>query len=374
MKSIIHKFISILLLVIMIVNLTLISTQFVSSAEMIDLLSVGNNDTFICGDFEYKVDENNTATVLKYVGNSIELVIPEELDGHTVTRVFLPAGSNTSSNSIKSIIIPDTVLHINHNCFQNYENLETIKLSDNLLSIGMCAFKNCSKLTEIQMPDSVTLVYPGAFAKCTALKKIKLSENLTTICRGTFWNCSSLEIINLPASLQTIEGRINAQGFADESIAHAAFENCISLKSIIIPEKVNEIGDYAFFGCENLSFVKIESDVKYVGYLAFGYIDSDHKIENFTIYGINDTAIQSYAIANGFYFIPLDNQTKIGDTNLDGAISIGDVTVIQRHLAEIESFSEKQLSVADTNGDNEINIADATHLQMFLAEYDVELG
>lgn len=60
----------------------------------------------------------------------------------------------------------------------------------------------------------------------------------------------------------------------------------------------------------------------------------------------------------------------VGDTNLDGAISISDVTAIQRHLAESELFTDKQLSLADTNGDGVINITDATHLQKYLAEFD----
>ena len=60
----------------------------------------------------------------------------------------------------------------------------------------------------------------------------------------------------------------------------------------------------------------------------------------------------------------------IGDTNLDRTISISDVTAIQRHLAELETFTDEQLALADTNGDGEINIADATHLQKYLAEFD----
>lgn len=68
------------------------------------------------------------------------------------------------------------------------------------------------------------------------------------------------------------------------------------------------------------------------------------------------------------------NPHQIGDTNLDGIISISDATAIQRHLAELEILTEEQLTLADTNGDGEIDITDATHLQMYLAEYDVILG
>ena len=65
---------------------------------------------------------------------------------------------------------------------------------------------------------------------------------------------------------------------------------------------------------------------------------------------------------------------QVGDVNLDGHLTIRDVTAIQRHIAELESIPEQYLILADTNGDGEINIADATHLQMYLAEYDVKLG
>ena len=64
----------------------------------------------------------------------------------------------------------------------------------------------------------------------------------------------------------------------------------------------------------------------------------------------------------------------IGDTNLDGRIDIRDVTAIQRHIAELDMFTEEQLAAADTNGDGKVDITDATHLQMYLAEYDVQLG
>ncbi len=60
----------------------------------------------------------------------------------------------------------------------------------------------------------------------------------------------------------------------------------------------------------------------------------------------------------------------IGDTNLDGHITISDVTSIQQHLAEMHIFTDEQLALADTNGDGEININDATHLQKYLAEFD----
>lgn len=65
---------------------------------------------------------------------------------------------------------------------------------------------------------------------------------------------------------------------------------------------------------------------------------------------------------------------EIGDTNLDDAISINDVTAIQCYLAKLEIFTDEQISLADTNGDGKINIEDATQLQLYLSKFDVTLG
>lgn len=89
-----------------------------------------------------------------------------------------------------------------------------------------------------------------------------------------------------------------------------------------------------------------------------------------TCYNWNDYSSEYMA---GFV-CEFDDYYKIGDTNRNNFIDICDVTAIQRHLVEIEPFTEEQLAVADTNGDGEINIEDATHLQMYLAKYDVKLG
>ena len=63
------------------------------------------------------------------------------------------------------------------------------------------------------------------------------------------------------------------------------------------------------------------------------------------------------------------SKCKLADTDLDGSITISDVTAIQYYLAELAEFTDEQLALADTNGDGEVNISDATYLQFYLAEY-----
>ena len=63
-----------------------------------------------------------------------------------------------------------------------------------------------------------------------------------------------------------------------------------------------------------------------------------------------------------------------GDVNGDGVISIADATTLQKYLANIVDFDDKQLAVADTNGDGSVSIADATQIQKYLANIVTSLG
>lgn len=57
------------------------------------------------------------------------------------------------------------------------------------------------------------------------------------------------------------------------------------------------------------------------------------------------------------------------DANCDGVFNIDDCTDIQRYLANLKSFSDKQLLKADGDNDGVVTIFDATKIQKLLANY-----
>ena len=74
---------------------------------------------------------------------------------------------------------------------------------------------------------------------------------------------------------------------------------------------------------------------------------------------------------NPDYDTTVDNGTAqrpadFADLNSDGNTTISDVTVLQKHLADIEV--NINLNKADTNGDGNITISDATYIQKALAD------
>ena len=65
---------------------------------------------------------------------------------------------------------------------------------------------------------------------------------------------------------------------------------------------------------------------------------------------------------------------KYGDVNQDGKITVDDVTMLQKYLAEIITLNDAQKRAADTDGDGQIKIVDATEIQKYLAEIIHHLG
>lgn len=59
-----------------------------------------------------------------------------------------------------------------------------------------------------------------------------------------------------------------------------------------------------------------------------------------------------------------------GDVNLDGRLSIGDATEIQKELAEMVVFTDRQMRLADFNLDGEINITDVTKIQKVISKLE----
>ncbi len=60
-------------------------------------------------------------------------------------------------------------------------------------------------------------------------------------------------------------------------------------------------------------------------------------------------------------------QTNLGDVNLDGYLSIQDVTCIQKYLAGMIQLGDDALAASDINHDKMVSIDDATRIQLYLA-------
>ena len=93
-----------------------------------------------------------------------------------------------------------------------------------------------------------------------------------------------------------------------------------------------------------------------------------------TISAILAAAIAASALTAGGISVSAEENSKnyiYGDADLDGAVTVGDCTLVQKASVGLEEFSGLQKQIADVDGSGEVNIDDATILQEFLAEYQV---
>ena len=152
--------------------------------------------------------------------------------------------------SLKTVILPESVTEIGSYAFWNCGSLTSINLSGckNLTTIGKGAFGSCTSLASIDLSDCTGLTTIGisAFLSCTSLTSIDLrNTKVTTIGNSAFSECTSLGTVLLPAGLQTIDDN--------------AFWGCGGLTSITLPANLQSIGSRAFFNCSGLENIYFQS-------------------------------------------------------------------------------------------------------------------
>lgn len=79
-------------------------------------------------------------------------------------------------------------------------------------------------------------------------------------------------------------------------------------------------------------------------------------------------------LSEQFYPDNVQAEYILGDADLNGEISITDVTLIQKYIADITQYESSQLKTADVTEDKNISIDDATDIQKYLAGLSSKLG
>lgn len=103
--------------------------------------------------------------------------------------------------------------------------------------------------------NNVTSIEDAAFESCLDLKSVKIPETVTRIGESSFLFCQSLIEAVIPNSVT--------------SIGENAFFGCQSLKKVNIPTSIKSIEEGVFGGCESLGSVSIPESVTSIGKIAF---------------------------------------------------------------------------------------------------------
>jgi hypothetical protein len=304
-------------------------------------------ETITSGDYQYYVNDQGDVSILRYTGAEEALVVPETIDGLTVTEIMQSAfadcyaltdltlpktlsgidvlafygirsllninidSSNekfTSENGIlfnkdktailkfpagrpdKTYTIPESVVFIGAGSFSIADELEEIIIPDKVYLIDKYAFAYCAGLSEVILPETMEYIYDYAFVGCKNLKKINLSDNIIAIYEGTFAQCG-FNTFDIPSQIQ--------------EIGYGAFYECAVLSEVNFAEnnQLQTILEKAFINCRLLKSIKLMGDAE-IQDQAFGYVLNDAnlpaKLNGFSIICQQGSYLDTYSQNNSF--------------------------------------------------------------------------
>ena len=259
---------------------------------------------------------NGAITITGYTGSGGNVVIPGWTNGFPITRIAKNAfyvcssvssvaiGTNVSTvesgvfflcSSMTNVTIPKSVTYIATSAIQDCTNLAAITVATNntfysstngvlldkaqkkliafpggltgkyvapntVASIEPYAFYGCTGPTNIAIGNSITNIGALAFCNCFALKSVTISNSVVGIGDRTFANCPSLTTITVDANNPAYS---SAGGVLFDK-GQTRLIQCPVGKagSYTMPNSITNVGDYSFWGCNNLSDVTIGSGVK----------------------------------------------------------------------------------------------------------------
>lgn len=212
--------------------------------------------------------------------NLQSLLIPESV-------YQLGYGAFKGCKQLLSITIPTKIVRIEQGLFDNCISLSNIIIRGAIREIGFGAFENCTHLCTFNIPTTVETIENHAFSKCRSLIKIVIPKNVCNIGKAILSGCTRLTSLVVDPCNNYYDSRNDCNAIIDtrndklisgcsstsipmsvKEIGDLAFFGCENLKSIIIPEGVKSIGDAAFVGC-SLSSISIPDSVAYIASSAF---------------------------------------------------------------------------------------------------------
>lgn len=265
---------------------------------------------------EYDVEDYKVAKVLVPTGDTAIGLIQRDITEYNIPYGTTRIGSYAFYNfsNLKSVGCPETVTDIESYAFESCglqqiafpsslevigdyafsgSSLQSVDIPNGVAYVGSYSFRNCKSLTNVTIPESVTKLNPYTFQNCGALANVNFHDGIKEFGDYCFETCQNLTIDDkLPSNLEVIGARcfrscqLSSTGTliipaSVTSIGEEAFSysypgepfsvvflgslatipnNCFSstpITSITFPTGLTEIGNGAFYNCDQLTKIDI---------------------------------------------------------------------------------------------------------------------
>ena len=215
----------------------------------------------------------------------------------------------------------DRNVSISHRAFL-YDGIDSIyvylgdcNLTSMTFSGSSSSAYNNKLIQAIHITESTTFtgaIITNSFQNCYSLKSIVLPGGITSISTNAFYGCSSLVNIVLPNGITTISSSV--------------FSGCSSLVNIVLPNGITSIGTSTFYGCSSLMSISLPNEVTSISTNAFYGCSSLANI----LLPSGITSIGSSAFQNCSSLISItlpDKLTSIGNIVFSGCSSLTSISL-----------------------------------------------
>lgn len=299
--------------------------------------------------FTYGVDPvNNYAAVVNYQGTASDAVIADEVtyEGKTypVTKILSQA---FVGKSFRTLTFGRNIREVQSLAFAMCQQLFDVKMNEGLETLAdQCFYMMCSQVTSLDLPSSLKTIGEQAFKGTKLSGELLLPKSLETIGAGAFmgnpitgfyfaddnsffsskdgilFSKDGKRLVCMPPGLveenTTVpEGVVGIDAFA--------FFGNTALKSVVLPQSLESIGERAFANC-NLQSFDIGPNVKSI---EGGVVMGNKNLKTLTL----DAANKTFSMTNGMLVNP-----STGDLvmipYMSGALTVpGGVKAILPYLA-----------------------------------------
>ena len=160
------------------------------------------------------------------------------------------------------------VVKIEAKAFAGNKKLQSVTIGKNVTDIGTGAFKGCTKLKVVKFPSNLSVLGKNSFEGCENLKAVTISSSsLKKIGESAFKGCKKLKKVVIGQKMKNGTLTANGQkirygaGSVKLDISASAFENCVSLKQMVINSLVRRIGNSALKNCRSLRSLIVNSKI-----------------------------------------------------------------------------------------------------------------
>lgn len=183
--------------------------------------------------------------------------------------------------------------------FESSDTLRSIVIDDSVEEIGKYAFADCSSLVLAVLPEGLEELSEGVFAGCCSLEHLKLPKGFRRIGQYALLGCGKLVEISIPDTVTSIgEDALAGTGWYQEAekqgdllildgfligwtkdeeqlvipdnlgivrTADCALGWKEKLERVVLPEGLTALGEKTFFFCRNLSEIEFPDSIEEIG-------------------------------------------------------------------------------------------------------------